>query len=93
MYERFHSLNLILLHTVLRKKGKAVFFYAPNRTQPGSLRELSALFLIISKNSSMRSGLTSAWTTTAKGLAADILVVEVDEKALLVPPRRRKALE
>ena len=58
---------------------------------PGSLREFSALFWIISKNSAIRLGSISASTTTANGLAVAAILV-VDEKLLLdddddAPPR------
>jgi hypothetical protein len=52
--------------------------------QPGSLRELMALFSIIAKNSSIRSSFISAWTMTENGLADMLRAVLENDNALVV---------
>ena len=57
------------------EKKSTLSYHSPKRMHPGSLREFSALLLIIGKNSSIRSGLISASTITLNGF--DILSVVV----------------
>ena len=59
----------------------------PKRRHPGSARLPTAFFSINSRNSSILSGLISASTTTAKGLAVRAVVVDLaaDVGAILEP--------
>ena len=73
--KRMHHTQSIC-HLICQTKNDS-----PNRKHCGSFRELTALFSIIFRNSSIRSGLISAWTTTEKGLllVADMAVRDVLE--------------
>ena len=55
--------------------------YAPKRMHPGSARDPTAFFSIMSRKSSIRSSLISASTTMQIGMAAREVVEKVDRDA------------